>query len=144
MCYHILFHLGDDRRIITRDPKAQKSGFNTGTPVNIVSNHFRLIQLPNFNGLFQYHVGFQPEIQSTKLKCALLHELDDILGTVRCFDGMTMFLPLQLPDREIVRHVTTRQGDDVTIKIMFTNEVPANSPSVLQLLNILFRRYIIF
>lgn len=111
-----------------------------GAKVDIVANFFRVARLPNFTGLHQYNVSFDPDIQSGRLKSALLHNLDDILGTVHCFDGMTMFLPKKLPDQETVRTVTTRTGNDITVKVTYTNLVPQNSPSVVQLMNILFKK----
>jgi len=131
----------DDERstLVTRDPTVVKEG-KAGQRCNIVSNFFKLNKLPNNLGLFQYNVSFTPDIQSGKLKSGLLHELDDILGVTRCFDGMTMFLPKKLDDAITTREVKTRQGNDITIKIMFTNVVPENSPSIVQLMNILFRK----
>lgn len=121
-----------------------------GQPLTIVSNFFKLTKTPENVGLFQYNVSFIPELNSGKLKSALLHELDDQIGKTRCFDGMTMFLPkkLELPITEVCVKTrgrknedgTTKEGEDIKIRIMFTNEVPANSPSVVQLLNIQFRR----
>jgi len=130
---------GEDHTLVTRKEGQTKEG-GAGNKVNIVSNFFKVQKLPVFTGLFQYNVTFEPDIQSNKLKSALLHELDDVLGTTRCFDGMTLFLPKKLADPITTRAVKTRQGNDITLKIMFTNVVPENSPSVVQLMNILFRK----
>jgi aubergine-like protein len=130
---------GEDRTLVTRKEGSVKEG-TAGTKVQIVSNFFKVLKLPNNTGLFQYNVTFEPDIQSNKLKSALLHDMDDILGTTRCFDGMSMFLPKKLPDAITTKTVKTRQGNDITLKVMFTNAVPENSPSVVQLMNILFRK----
>jgi len=130
---------GEDHTLVTRNDGQVKEG-TAGQKCSIVSNFFKVKKLPVFTGLFQYNVSFDPDIQSNKLKSALLHDLDDILGTTRCFDGMTMFLPKKLEEPTTTKTVTTRQGNDITIKIMFTNAVPENSPSVVQLMNILFRK----
>jgi len=111
-----------------------------GGQINIVSNFFKMVKLPQFTGLFQYNVQFEPAIESGRLKSALLHELDDTIGKTRCFDGMTMFLPKKLPEREQSFQVKTLKGEAVTIKILFTNDIPENSPSIVQLMNIMFRR----
>lgn len=123
-----------------RDPAQSKTGTG-GAPVNIVSNFFKVTHLPSFSGLFQYVVSFQPDIQSMKLKGFLMFSMEDMLGTVRCFDGMTLFLPKKLPDQDTCKVVTTRNGEDIKVKVSFTNQVPENSPAVVQLMNILFRRY---
>lgn len=125
--------------LVIRKPGVSKEG-KAGQKVTIVSNFFKVDKLPNNQGISQYNVTFTPDVQSDKLKSALLHDLDDILGKTRCFDGMTMFLPKKLSEDITTKTVTTRQGNDITVKIMFTNMVPENSPSIVQLMNILFRK----
>lgn len=132
--------LGEEANILRLRQADQTTEGTGGAKVDIVANFFRVARLPNFTGLHQYNVSFDPDIQSGRLKSALLHNLDDILGTVHCFDGMTMFLPKKLPDQETVRTVTTRTGNDITVKVTYTNLVPQNSPSVVQLMNILFKK----
>ena len=104
--------------MVTRAAGVSKEG-TAGQQVQIVSNFFKVEKLPNNKGIFQYNVSFDPDVQSPKLKGALLHDLDDVIGKTRCFDGMTMFLPIQLTEDPLVKTVTTRQGNDITIKIMF-------------------------
>ena len=87
-----------------------------------------------------FSFSFNPDIQSPKLKSALLYDMEDVMGKTRCFDGMTLFLPIKLSEDVTIKQVTTRQGNDITIKVMFTNVVPENSPSRVQLMNILFRK----
>lgn len=125
--------------LVTREKGKSKEGTG-GAPVNIVSNFFKVTKLPKFTGLFQYNVSFDPEIDSSRLKNALLYQLSDILGPTKCFDGMTMFLPLKLPDPVTTRSVTTNQGNAITIKIQFTNEIAERSPQILQIINIVFRK----
>jgi aubergine-like protein len=122
----------------TRPDGNTKAG-TQGTPLNIVSNFFKVIRLPKFEGLFQYSVRFEPDLQSDKLKAALLHEFDDMIGLKRVFDGMTMWLPLRLKDASVSKNVTTRQGNDVTVTISFTNIIPENSPNLVHLMNRVFR-----
>ena len=62
------------------------------------------------------------------------------MGKTRCFDGMTLFLPIRIKEDVTVKPVTTRQGNEITITIKYTNDVPENSPSRVQLMNILFRK----
>ena len=122
-----------------RDPKDNKQG-SDGEKVQIVSNFFKVTKLPKFGGLYQYVVSFDPDVQSQKFKCFCLHAIEEVLGKTRCFDGMTLFLPKKLADVDTVRTVTTNSGDTITVKVSFTNQVPENSPAVVQLMNILFRR----
>lgn len=108
--------------------------------MRIVSNFFKVSRLPKFCGLYQYCVSFDPDIQSMSLKGFLMYSMEDVIGTTRCFDGMTLFLPKKLPDQDTVKSVTLKNGDAVRVKVSFTNQVPENSPAVVQLMNILFRK----
>jgi len=130
---------GESRTRRFKDPSVDKKGTG-GRKVNIVSNYFQVTKLPNFSGLHQYVVSFEPDIQSIKLKGFLLFSMQDVIGEVRVFDGMTLFLPKKLADNETERGVVTRDGSSIKVKITFTNDVPENSPQVVQLMGILFRR----
>lgn len=115
-----------------------------GASVKIVSNYFKLSTVLN-STVNQYNVSFEPDIQSAKLKSALVGGLRDdpkhgSMFQARCFDGMTLFLPHKLPEKVMIFNVVTRREEAIKIKITFTNEVPPNSPSIVQLLNIQFRR----
>lgn len=132
--------LGEESNVLQLRAADKSKEGTAGQKLDIVSNFFKVVKLPKFAGLHQYNVSFDPDIQSGRLKSALLHNLDDILGETRIFDGMTMFLPIKLPDAVTSRAVKTNQGNDITVKVMYTNLVPENSPSVVQLMNILFRK----
>jgi len=125
--------------LVTRGAGVNKEG-TQGQQCRIVSNFFKVNKLPNNTGIFQYNVSFSPDIQSPKLKSALLYEMEDVMGKTRCFDGMTLFLPIRIKEDVTVKPVTTRQGNEITITIKYTNDVPENSPSRVQLMNILFRK----
>ena len=111
-----------------------------GQPVDIVSNFFKV----DFKSadLHLYNVVFDPDIQSSRFKSAMLHKVDDVIGTTRCFDGMVMFLPKKLPELVTKKCVKSQKGEDITITITHRCAVPANSPSVVQLMNILFKKYV--
>jgi len=69
---------------------------SSGRTLPVMTNYFRLEQAPNWH-LYQYHVGFDPELDSKRLRCALLHDHDELLGKTRAFDGMVLYLPKKLP-----------------------------------------------
>ena len=129
---------GSSRRNF-RDNNSDKKG-TSGQPVQILTNYFKVTKLPQFEGLHQYVVSFDPDIQSQKLKGFLLFKMADLIGNVKVFDGMTLFLPKKLSEPEVERVVETRDGSSIKVKVVFTNEVPVNSPQVVQLMGILFRR----
>ncbi|KAM9391772.1 piwi-like protein 1 [Pholidichthys leucotaenia] len=109
-----------------------------GTPVSLMANFFRIVSRPQWL-LFQYHVSFNPPLESRKLKAALLYQHDKMLGPVRVFDGVLLFLPLRL-DKETAVLSETRSGEKFQITITLTNELPPDSENCLQFYNILFRR----
>ena len=91
--------------------------------------------------VYQYNVSYSPEIDNKKVRVAMINGQSELLGSPRAFDGMVLFMPRRLP--ETVTKVTThRKSDDsaVEITITLTNELPPDSPSCLQLYNIIFRR----
>lgn len=71
-------------------------GFS-GTPVNLVSNLFKLDRMTDFR-LFQYHVDFRPDVPNKAMRKAMIQEHTDVIGKIFMFDGMILFLPIQLND----------------------------------------------
>lgn len=116
---------------------------NTGTSIDLVTNHFKLRTTTNF-GVYQYNVSFNPEVEAKRARIAILSSQRDLIGPVRAFDGMILYLPRRLSEIETRCNVTRPQGDVVQMTITFTNEVEPGSPSMLQLYNIIFRRFVKF
>ena len=111
-----------------------------GKPIPLRSNFVALRNRPNC-ALYQYSVTYSPPIESRGLRAGLLSEHTTVIGNVRAFDGMILFLPRRLPD-DVTELVSMTKHDQtaVTIKITLTNEVAANSPVSLQIFNVIFRR----
>lgn len=115
----------------------------TGKNIQLVTNHFRLMTKTNF-GVYQYNVSFNPEIVSKRLRVALLKSQSGLIGQVHAFDGMMLFLPKRLQDPVTKCNLETNSGNAVEMTITLTNEIPKDSPSMLQLYNIIFRRFAFF
>lgn len=113
----------------------------TGGKVTLVTNHFKLMTRPNF-GVFQYNVSFDPEQESKRVRVALLKSQSQLIGQVHAFDGMILYLPKRLPETQTKVVVNKLNGDPVEMTITLTNDIPKDSPSMLQLYNIIFRRYV--
>ena len=64
------------------------------------SNFFRLETASQWM-LYQYHVDYSPPIESRKLKIALLVSHAELLGKVRAFDGMILYLPRRLQEQKV-------------------------------------------
>ncbi|XP_041347966.1 piwi-like protein 1 isoform X1 [Gigantopelta aegis] len=112
----------------------------SGRPIELSANYFRLETAPNLI-LYQYHVDYNPPIESRRLKAALLGAHEELLGKVRVFDGMILYLLKRLHEKKTEVY-STRQydGEQIRITITLTNELPPNSPQFIQVANIIFRR----
>jgi aubergine-like protein len=47
--------------------------------------------------VYEYEVRFEPELDSRGLRNKLLNEHRKELGEAKTFDGVTLYLPIQLP-----------------------------------------------
>ena len=134
-----------ERRGPTSEPRTRPDHITdkrgtAGQAIPLRSNFVVLRSRPNC-ALYQYSVSYSPPIESRGLRAGLLNEHLSIIGNVRAFDGMILFLPRRLPDDITELVSTTRQDQSkVNIKITLTNEVAANSPVSLQVFNVIFRR----
>ncbi|XP_035247058.1 piwi-like protein 1 [Anguilla anguilla] len=118
--------------------KQSKSG-TSGSPIELRANYFRILSRPQWV-LFQYHVDFNPPMESRRLRSALLFQHGQTLGPAHTFDGAILFLPHRLHNPETVLLSETRQGEKVRITVTLTSELLPTSPVCLQFYNIIFRR----
>lgn len=134
---------------VTRPAHITNKAGATGSKVPILTNHFKLTTRPNFT-ICQYNVSFSPEVEFKKARLGLVGAQRELLGDIRAFDGMILYLPRKLPD-QVTRIPTMRKrrGTDeqpieepVEIIITLTNELPSDSPMALQVYNVIFRRYL--
>nr|AGL54162.1 PIWI-like protein 1 [Ambystoma mexicanum] len=129
--------IGVNTRQSIEHVKESKTGVS-GTTTKLSTNHFRLTSRPQWV-LYQYHIDYNPEMESRRLRIALLFQHEELIGKVHAFDGTMLFLVKRL---EKVTEVfsQTRNGENVKITITLTNELPPTSPTCLQFYNIIFRR----
>ena len=125
---------------LTKPSHIQDTKGVTGTPIPLLTNYFVLHTRPD-SAIYQYHVDFSPPVDSKALRKKLLRDHEELVGKVRAFDGMVLFLPHRLPNPETELVSKLKEGDEVHIKIKLTNELQPNNPTCLQLINILFRRW---
>lgn len=67
----------------------------------LLSNLFKLNRLTNFR-LFQYHVDFKPDVPNKAMRKKIILDHQDVIGRINMFDGMILFLPIQLD--EVIRN----------------------------------------
>ncbi|XP_069136145.1 piwi-like protein 1 [Argopecten irradians] len=143
---------GDARQIGNRREDFRYTDLNTrpahitnkrgsaGDPVPLTTNFFTFDCDDDWS-LYQYHVDFNPMIDSRKMRIGLLFTHADLLGQTRIFDGMILILPHKLPQEVTeVFSQTKRDSENIRITIKFTNTFHSSSPQGLFFLNILFKR----
>jgi aubergine-like protein len=63
---------------------------------NLVANFVELTRAPQWT-LHQYHVSFEPELDSTRLKCAIFKHNPGIFRESKAFDGAMLFSVVRSP-----------------------------------------------
>ncbi|KAM3935292.1 piwi-like protein 4 [Leptodactylus fuscus] len=111
----------------------------SGEPVKLLTNIFGL-GLPPQWCLYQYHVDYNPDIASMRLKAALLYSHGDVLGSARAFDGAVLFLAKKLQDKVTELTSTTRSGEVVKITVTLTGTQIPGSPICIHFFSVLFKK----
>ncbi|XP_078512091.1 piwi-like protein 4 [Lissotriton helveticus] len=133
-----LHDLGINTRETMSHVKDSKTG-TSGIPLRLVTNLFGL-GLPSHWHLYQYHVAFSPELESRRLKTALLYSHSEIQGKAKAFDGAILFLSMKL-EKQVTEFTTvTKSGESIKITITLTNQLPSGSPVCIQFFNIIFKK----
>jgi hypothetical protein len=65
--------------------------------IPLTANYVKLDLIPG-QGVYEYDVQFDPEVDSKDFRFKLLGEMKDIIGPNKTFDGVTLYLPFQLPE----------------------------------------------
>lgn len=87
-----------------------------GSPIDIMSNFFR-IKAPVDAIIYQYDVKFDPQIESPKVRRALLYSQGERLGPAFVFDGMSDLKTLREIDPPDQSLTATRSNDGTVITI---------------------------
>ncbi|XP_071945006.1 piwi-like protein 1 [Antedon mediterranea] len=123
----------------TRPEHVKDKQGKTGSVCQLVSNNFRLKTKGQW-ALYQYHVDFNPPVDSKRLRIALVKQQKEIIGATNAFDGMVLFLPIKLERTETVFTTQTKRGENIQITIKLTNELPPFSGVCLHMYNVIFRK----
>ncbi|XP_048350333.1 piwi-like protein 4 [Sphaerodactylus townsendi] len=112
---------------------------SSGIPIKIITNLFGL-WLPVSWQLFQYHVQFSPEMESRRLRMALLYSHPRFQTKAKAFDGAVLFVTDKLEDNVTELSCETKRGEAVKITISLTQQLSPSSPTCIQFLNIIFKK----
>uniref|UniRef100_A0ACB8FG70 Uncharacterized protein n=1 Tax=Sphaerodactylus townsendi TaxID=933632 RepID=A0ACB8FG70_9SAUR len=113
---------------------------SSGIPIKIITNLFGL-WLPVSWQLFQYHVQFSPEMESRRLRMALLYSHPRFQTKAKAFDGAVLFVTDKLEDNVTELSCETKRGEAVKITISLTQQLSPSSPTCIQFLNIIFKKH---
>ena len=84
--------------IRTRPASCTSSVGAGGQPIKVLCNYFAVTSQPNWR-LYQYHIDYAPQIESKRLRIALLKNHEAALfPTNKAFDGMTLYSTTLLAD----------------------------------------------
>ncbi|XP_075148172.1 argonaute 3 [Haematobia irritans] len=109
-----------------------------GNPIKLACNYIRLHSDPG-KGVYVYEVRFTPNVDSTSLRMKYLNEHRDKFGGVKTFDGVTLYLPILLPNK-LTTFVSTNKMDnsEIEIRVMFKRKETLKN--CIHLYNVLFDR----
>ncbi|XP_048200046.1 piwi-like protein 4 isoform X2 [Perognathus longimembris pacificus] len=131
-----------DLDICIRDKLAHVKNCKTGSsgiPVNLVTNLFNL-DFPRDWQLYQYHVTYSPDIESRRLRIALLYNHSELANKAKAFDGVILFLSQKLEKKVTELSSKTLRDETVKMTITLTCELAASSPVCIQFFNIIFKK----
>uniref|UniRef100_A0A8D0XY84 Piwi like RNA-mediated silencing 4 n=1 Tax=Sus scrofa TaxID=9823 RepID=A0A8D0XY84_PIG len=131
-----------DLAVCTRETLAHVRDCKTGSsgiPVKLVTNLFNLDLPPDWQ-LYQYHVTYSPDIESRRLRIALLYSHRELSSKAKAFDGVILFLSQKLEAKVTELSTETQRGETVTMTIALTRELPASSPVCIQVFSIIFKK----
>lgn len=92
-----------------------------GVTVNLAVNYIKLYTEAD-KGVFEYLVDFQPAIASKNVRCKLIYRMREVIGETRTFDGVTLYLPMKLPDVITKGKVEDNKGESYEITITFKKQ----------------------
>ncbi|XP_055386701.1 protein argonaute-3 [Condylostylus longicornis] len=108
-----------------------------GTQVKTICNYIRLTSDPN-KGVFEYEVKFVPNVDSRNLRIKYLNDHRSKFGGTKTFDGVTLYLPIMLPQCETTYTSQNVDGTPIEIKLIYKRKKPLRD--CVHLYNILFDR----
>ncbi|XP_074600313.1 piwi-like protein Siwi [Brevipalpus obovatus] len=128
------------RTLVTKPSHVKETVGTGGREVKVITNYFRL-NTPK-EVVHNYHVTFEPQIESKRVRSALLYSQADQLHGAFVFDGMSDLKSVEVIEGPNLFLTATRQHDGtrVTIRLEKSGTVPYGAPEMLRLYNTQTRR----
>lgn len=110
----------------------------SGVQCTALSNYIRLKVEPE-KGVYEYEVRFEPAVHASQVRFKLLNEHRDFIGKTKTFDGITLYLPIQLPEK-VNKLQSKHPNDGSTIEVTLIYKRKKKMADCLQLYGLLFDR----
>lgn len=113
----------------------------SGAPLNLTANYFKMLTHKDWD-IFQYRVDFNPDLEDTRLKKALLRREKAQIGG-NLFDGTMIFTCKRITVDEITtKYETGAEKVESTVQIKFreVGVVSRTDQRMLQIYNLILRR----
>ncbi|KAK3859535.1 hypothetical protein Pcinc_034359 [Petrolisthes cinctipes] len=110
----------------------------SGVRFSALTNYIRL-NLDENKAVFEYEVKFDPDVDAINLRHRFVSLFKDQLSTAKTFDGVTLWLPIRLPNEITIfqtPHPLTQET--VTLKVIYKKR--SELSRCIQLYNVLFSR----
>ncbi|RWS28421.1 piwi-like protein 1 [Leptotrombidium deliense] len=126
--------------LVTKPLSVQNTVGEGGTTVTVLTNYFKL-SFPESVIIHQYHVDFEPDIESAKMRRAMIMDHKETLQASFIFDGQSNIKSTTLLEGT-TELMSSRRTDNEPIKITVkhTGEISWNHPEMMRMYNTQMRR----
>ncbi|RWS21596.1 piwi-like protein 1, partial [Leptotrombidium deliense] len=126
--------------LVTKPKIISNTVGDRGRQFTVLSNYFRLIHKTDLI-INQYHVEFDPIIESSKVRRNLMRQKKDVFGNAYIFDGMSDLKTLNTLNEDELQLIAYKDsGDEIKITLKYTNEIPWGCSEMLRMYNTQMRR----
>jgi len=92
------------------------------------------------DAVYQYHVSFDPVVDSKNLRFILLYKHQTIIGPTKAFDGTILYLPKQLDSEVHLKSVRFTDNAEIKISIRLTQKLHPSSYKLVPFYNVVLKR----
>lgn len=111
----------------------------SGTGVLLRTNYIAL--QTKTEGVYQYAVSFEPEVESKSMRFKMMTEHKNIIGQSRAFDGAILYLPIKITEKgQKLTLNSVRPMDGATINIHITLVKILKHSECVHLFNVVLKR----